>query len=235
MNNSGVDTTIFLFDFDSTFVTVEALDELANIALANAPDRAQSVAAIAEITADGMAGLIGFDESLARRFAQISPSKAHFDALVTLLKHSVSPSFVANKDFFQKNAETIYIVSGGFKDFIVPVVAEFGIDPSHVLANEFTWSSEGQTITGYDTANPLAHNGGKIKAIQALNLPKNAHKIMIGDGMTDYAVRGVGAVNEFIAYTDTVKRKPVIEVADFVATSIDDVLAHTIQPRAIQH
>lgn len=224
MNNSRPDSTIFLFDFDSTFVTVEALDELANIALAEAPDRAQRVAAIAEITADGMAGLIGFDESLAQRFAQISPSKAHFDALVSLLKSSVSPSFAANKAFFKENAENIYIVSGGFKDFIVPVVAEFGIGPSHVLANEFTWNSDGQTITGYDTSNPLAHNGGKIKAIQALNLSKNAHKIMVGDGMTDYAVRGVGLVDEFIAYTETVARKPVIEVADRVVDSLNSIL-----------
>ncbi len=224
MNNSAPDTTIFLFDFDSTFVTVEALDELANIALADAPDRAQRVAAIAEITADGMAGLIGFDESLAQRFAQISPSEAHFDALVSLLKSSVSPSFTANKAFFKQNADRIYIVSGGFKDFIVPVVADFGIDPSHVLANEFTWSSGGQTITGYDTANPLAHNGGKIKAIQALNLPKNTHKIMVGDGMTDYAVRGVGLVDEFVAYTETVARKPVIEVADRAVDSLNSIL-----------
>lgn len=224
MNNSGPNDTIFLFDFDSTFVTVEALDELANIALVDAPDHEARVAAIAEITADGMAGLIGFDESLAQRFTQISPSKAHFDALVSLLKSSVSPSFAANKAFFKQNAENIYIVSGGFKDFIVPVVADFGIDSSHVLANEFTWSSDGQTIAGYDTSNPLAHNGGKIKAIQALNLPKNAHKIMVGDGMTDYAVRGVGLVDEFVAYTETVHRKPVVEVANRTCSSLLEIV-----------
>lgn len=223
MKNSG-QPTIYLFDFDSTFVSVEALDELANIVLADTPDRAARVAAIAEITADGMAGLIGFDESLARRFKQITPTKTHVDALVSLLKQSVSPSFAENKMFFEENAEHIYIVSGGFKDFIVPVVKEFGINPSHVLANEFTWSSDGKAVTGYDASNPLAHNGGKIKVVKALRLPSDAHKIMIGDGMTDYAVRGVGLVDEFIAYTETVQRKPAIEVANRACSSLLEIV-----------
>ncbi len=42
--------------------------------------------------------------------------------------------------------------------------------------------------------------------------------------MTDYAVRGVGLVDEFVAYTETVARKPVIEVADKAVDSLDLIL-----------
>ena len=52
------------FDFDSTIVSVEGIDELAQIALANAPDRAARVAAIHAITNAGMEGAIPIDESL---------------------------------------------------------------------------------------------------------------------------------------------------------------------------
>lgn len=218
MNRLGK-KTILLFDFDSTFVTVEGLDELATIVLADAPDRLARCQAIADITAQGMSGELGFEESLALRFEQIAPSKKHVQQLVELLRASISPSFLEHKDYLRKNAENIWVVSGGFKDFIVPVVATLGIAANHVLANEFIWSDDGKTVIDYNRDNPLARNGGKIKVIKTLGLPKDTHKIMIGDGMTDYAVRGVGLVDEFVAFTETVAREPVIEVADRCAES----------------
>ena len=45
-----------VFDFDSTVVAVEGLDELARIALADDPDRERTVEAIEAITRDGMSG-----------------------------------------------------------------------------------------------------------------------------------------------------------------------------------
>ena len=38
---------------------------------------------------------------------------------------------------FKRNAEMIYVLSGGFEECIVPVVAKLGIAPDHVLANGF--------------------------------------------------------------------------------------------------
>lgn len=219
--NGDKQTTILLFDFDSTFVTVEALDELANIVLLDAPDREERVAAITVITNQGMTGEIGFADSLAQRFEQLQPTRAQLDELVEVLKANISPSFIENKAFIQHHADTIWVVSGGFKDFIVPVVAAFGISADHVLANEFIWASDGSRAIDYDRSNHLSQNGGKIKAVKALNLPNDAHKVMVGDGMTDYAIRGVGLVNEFVAFTETVARKPVVEVADRVANSLD--------------
>ena len=58
-----------VFDFDSTFTQVEGLDELADIALQGHPDQAAVVAQIRALTDRGMAGEIGFQESLAKRLA----------------------------------------------------------------------------------------------------------------------------------------------------------------------
>jgi hypothetical protein len=44
--------------------------------------------------------------------------------------------------------------------------------------------------------------------------------------MTDYLVRGVGAADVFIAYTETIRREPTVAVADYAAASFDDVLAY---------
>lgn len=216
------DSTILIFDFDSTIVTIEALDELATIALADAPDKSSRVAAIRDITERGMNGELGFSESLALRFEQIMPTKQHLAELILLLQNSISPSFLAHKDFIRENAENIWVVSGGFSDFIVPIVSELGIKPSHVLANEFIWN--GETATSYHHDNPLSKSGGKIAAIQRLSFPSSREIIMVGDGLTDYSVRGVGLADKFIAYIETIEREPTVAVADMVARSFGDVL-----------
>lgn len=46
---------IYVFDFDSTLISLESLDELASIALAGHPERAARMAALREITSQGMA------------------------------------------------------------------------------------------------------------------------------------------------------------------------------------
>ncbi|MBP9667638.1 HAD-IB family phosphatase [Candidatus Saccharibacteria bacterium] len=224
MNQEKPTNTIFIFDFDSTFCQLEALDALAQIVLADAPDRTERVAAIEAITSRGMNGEIGFGESLQQRFEQLHPTKSHIEELIIRLNAAISPSFLAHKDFIRHHAETTWIISGGFKDLIVPVVREFGIYESHVLANTFIWSSDGQTITGYDHSNPLSQDDGKLQAVKALNFPTNVHTIMVGDGMTDYSIREEGLVDEFVAFTETIAREPVIAVADRVANSFDQLL-----------
>ena len=64
MPNAAAPLPYLVFDFDSTFTQVEGLDELADIALAGRPDAAERVAQIRALTDQGMAGEIGFQESL---------------------------------------------------------------------------------------------------------------------------------------------------------------------------
>jgi hypothetical protein len=71
-----------VFDFDSTIVAVEGLDELARLALADDPARERTVEAIEAITRDGMSGAIGIDESLRRRLAMLTIERRHVDAAV---------------------------------------------------------------------------------------------------------------------------------------------------------
>ena len=56
-----------IIDLDSTFVTVESLDELAHIVLKDNPESAQRLETIRAITRAGMEGSIPFDESLSKR------------------------------------------------------------------------------------------------------------------------------------------------------------------------
>ena len=82
MPNAATPLPYLVFDFDSTFTQVEGLDELADIALAGRSDAAERVAQIRALTDQGMAGEIGFQESLARRLALLGANERHLAPLI---------------------------------------------------------------------------------------------------------------------------------------------------------
>jgi D-3-phosphoglycerate dehydrogenase len=213
--------TYLIVDFDSTFVSVEALDELAKIALRGAGDREQVVRQIETITRSAMVGEIGFAESLSGRLALFTPTDEQIRELTAFLMRHVSASVEANKLFFQEHAVQIYIVSGGFKEYIVPVVSDFGISSDHVIANTFTKSADGKII-GCDTANLMSQNNGKARSLEALGLEGKI--VTVGDGYSDYQTKAHGPSDVFIAYAENVSRKPVMSEADQVAWNFDDVV-----------
>jgi D-3-phosphoglycerate dehydrogenase len=221
-----------VFDFDSTFTQVEGLDELADIALAGQPDRAERVGQIKALTDRGMAGEIGFQESLRQRLALLGANRRHLAPLVAHLQTKVSASIRRNGDFFRQHAERIYVVSSGFREFIEPVVAEFGIGASHVLANTFTFDAEGN-ITGCDPANVLSRDGGKIRQLVLLDLDGPVY--VLGDGYTDYQIREAGLAHRFYAYTENVSRPSVVAHADEVLPTFDEFLYQLKLPMTLSY
>jgi D-3-phosphoglycerate dehydrogenase / 2-oxoglutarate reductase len=211
----------FVIDFDSTFTKVEAFDVLADISLNDHPEREERKKQIIEITNKGMDGSISFRESLERRLNLLAPGRQHLPALITKLKGSVSESFKRNKEFFQKYSDNIFIISNGFKEFIEPIVIEFGIKPENILANEFRFDEEGRVV-GFDEENPLSANGGKVTQLKKLNLPGDVY--VIGDGYTDYEIKHAGLANKFFAFTENVERENVKSKADHIAPSLDEFL-----------
>ena len=221
-----------VFDFDSTFTQVEGLDELATIALAGQPDQAQRVAAIKALTDQGMAGEIGFQESLSKRLALLGAHRQHLGQLVQQLRGQVSASIQRNGAFFRQHADRIYVVSSGFREFIEPIVAEFGILPGHVLANTFTFDEAG-AITGCDPANVLSRDGGKIQQLRELHLDGDVY--VLGDGYTDYQIREAGLANRFYAYTENVSRPRVVAHADEVLPTFDEFLYQLKLPMTLSY
>jgi D-3-phosphoglycerate dehydrogenase / 2-oxoglutarate reductase len=211
----------FVIDFDSTFTKVEAFDVLADISLKDHPEREDRKKQIIQITNQGMDGSISFRESLERRLNLLSPNRQHLNPLVNELRGSVSESFKRNKDFFRDYADNIYIISNGFKEFIEPIVTEFGIKSENILANEFRFDREGKVV-GFDDTNPLSANGGKVEQLKRLNLPGDVY--VIGDGYTDYEIKHAGLANKFYAFTENVERESVKTKADHITPSLDEFL-----------
>lgn len=207
----------FVFDFDSTIIKFEGLDELARIAFRNNKELLDEFEAI---TRQGMAGKLGFHESLSKRLKILKANKEHIKELIMLLKNNISESMKNNKEFFKENRDKIYIFSGGFKEFIIPTLEEFDIRPDHVFANNFIYDEKGN-ILWFNEDNIMCRSDAKIIKLKELNLGENV--TVVGDGYTDYLMKEAGLAKTFIAYTENVRREEVAEKADMVAGSFDDI------------
>ncbi|HET7922364.1 MAG TPA: phosphoglycerate dehydrogenase, partial [Gammaproteobacteria bacterium] len=211
----------FIFDFDSTFARGEMLEQLAALVLTGAPEREATLARIAELTRAAMEGRMAYAESLRARLALIPARRVHLDALIAQVRGNVTPSFLNNRAFFIAHAAHIYVVSSGLRDVILPVAEDFGIPARHVFGNQLHFDAADR-CTGVDEGNPLAQDDGKLAVVRALGL--TGEVCMVGDGMSDYAVRKAGLATHFYAFTENVRREPVVAVADREAPSLDEVL-----------
>ncbi|WP_295654117.1 HAD-IB family phosphatase [uncultured Mucilaginibacter sp.] len=222
----------FIIDFDSTFTQVEALDELARISLKDHPDREKIYLQIEELTNAAMEGRLSFSESLEGRVKLLQANQTHLQALVKHLRRKVSASFSRNKNFFRDHQDEVLIVSGGFKEFITPVVSEYFIKKENIYANTFVFDDEGNII-GYDHDNPLSQEGGKVKLLKKLDL--QGEIFGIGDGHSDFQLKESGMIKTFFAFTENIERKAVAEKADHVTPSFDEFLYLNNFPRAISY
>jgi D-3-phosphoglycerate dehydrogenase len=211
----------FIFDFDSTFIKVEALDVLCEVIYEDSAAGVQILNEIQRLTNLGMEGKLSLKESLTSRIQLLQANRDHLGTTIEELKKKVTASVIRNRAFFKQHRDNIYIISNGFKEIIIPIVQEYGIKPEHVLANTFKFDHDGKII-GFDEKDELCENQGKVKKIKALNLKGEA--IMIGDGYTDYETLEGGAVSKFFAFTENVSRKIVVDKADRIAPSLDEIL-----------
>ncbi|WP_316826700.1 HAD-IB family phosphatase [Pedobacter miscanthi] len=222
----------YIIDFDSTFTQVEALDELARISLRNHPDKEAIFQKIEDYTNFAMEGKLSFSESLAQRVKLLEANEDHLKQLIKHLKKKVSTSFSRNADFFKKHADEVLIVSGGFKEFITPVVSQYHIKKENIYANTFVTTGDGKIID-YDHANPLSEEGGKVKLLQHLKL--EGELFGIGDGYSDFQLRESGIINKFFAFTENIARESIVSKADHVTPSFDEFLYVNDLPRAISY
>jgi len=222
----------YIIDFDSTFTQVEALDELARISLKNHPDKEAIFQKIEDYTNFAMEGKLSFSESLAQRVKLLEANEDHLKQLIKHLKKKVSTSFSRNADFFKKHADEVLIVSGGFKEFITPVVSQYHIKKENIYANTFVTTGDGKIID-YDHANPLSEEGGKVKLLQHLKL--EGELFGIGDGYSDFQLRESGIINKFFAFTENIARESIVSKADHVTPSFDEFLYVNDLPRAISY
>ncbi|PIB23651.1 3-phosphoglycerate dehydrogenase [Maribacter sp. 4U21] len=222
----------YVFDFDSTLTRVEALDVLAEMTLQGKSNKEEIINEIQKITNLGIDGDISFTESLEKRIKLLNANKSDLEGLVEELRQKISKSIASNKEFFEKYADDIYVISCGFKEFIDPIVKEYNIPSERVYANTFTFDEDGN-IVGFDEDNVLSQHNGKIECLKQMNLEGEVQ--VIGDGYSDYVMREAGIADKFFAYTENVHRDKAADNADHVTPSLDEFLFVNDLPRNISY
>jgi phosphoserine phosphatase SerB len=207
----------FVFDFDSTLVTIETLDTL----LKNCASDDETRRRIDDITARAMNGELDFGASLSGRLRLAKVRTEHFTQMAGKIADFITPGMDDVLDFLRRKGQELFIVSGGFTEIVRPAAGLFGVPEDHCFANDCIAGEDGD-VTGVRTENPLAHEGGKQEILRALKkenrLPGTV--VMLGDGMSDYAVYADGLAGLFVGCGFNVVRPRVKAAAPvFVETT----------------
>jgi len=189
------DYRLLAFDMDSTLITIECIDEMADFAGLKA-----EVAAITEATMRGE--IVDFDESLRRRVALLAGLDAAvlgrvFDERLRLSVGAL-PLLAAAR---QSGLKTL-LVSGGFDYFTGRLLADLGLD--------YTRSNTLEIVDGKLTGRlpgPIVNARAKAQALldTCRTIGCNpAQAIAIGDGANDLEMMAIAGVS--VAY----HAKPVV-------------------------
>ena len=209
-----------IFDFDSTLLKLETIEILADFALKKNPEKEVILNKIKKITALAMNGKMLFSLALKERISLLKINHKHVEDTVQFLETQLSDSFHKNIHLFKENMNNCFVVSGGFKEIIIPILTPYGFNKNNIYANTFIYDNEGGLTV--DEKNVLSKDDGKKNA--AKNIPGN--KIIIGDGYTDYELKKSGTAKKFILFTENIYRKELIDKADFIANNFNDVFKY---------
>jgi phosphoserine phosphatase len=188
------------FDVDSTLVTIEGIDVLAN----GNPE-------IVRLTEAAMNGEIAIDEVYGRRLELIRPSRADVEALgaryVASLVNGAEETIGALRDA----GAHIHLVTAGIAQAIAPLAEKLGIAARnvHAVALEF---DEAGDYRDFDRRCLLTRNGGKELVVHAILARAKGTSAFIGDGVSDLETKPV--VDLFIGFGGVHLRERVKENAE---------------------
>jgi phosphoserine phosphatase len=188
------DMRLLAIDMDSTLITIECIDEVADLAGVKAE--------VSAITAAAMAGELDYTQSLRRRVQLLRGLDQGALARVYDERLRLSPGAETMLAAVQGAGVKTLLVSGGFSYFTERLKARLGFDYSTANVLEI----EDHRLSGRVTGNIVDAEGkaAKLRALRdELGIAK-AEIIAIGDGANDLAMMAEAGVS--IAY----RAKPVV-------------------------
>ncbi|MCK6576687.1 MAG: haloacid dehalogenase-like hydrolase [Anaerolineae bacterium] len=208
---------LIFFDCDSTLSAIEGIDELARF---KGKEWRVSV-----LTQKAMDGDLDLREVYGKRLAAIRPTRGQLKAIEHRYFETMVPdteAVLAALRFLNKH---VFIVSGGLADPVRGFGARLGVPPERIRAvdleyNELAgewwryhepWTQQGQTYFAYDEG-PLTLSSGKPQIVGELAGDLPGRRMMIGDGASDLAVKGV--VDLFVGFGGVVARPKVRDASD---------------------
>jgi phosphoserine phosphatase len=206
------DFGLLALDMDSTLITVECIDEIA--------DFAGRRAEIAAVTAAAMRGEIDWPKSLRERVFALGGLDESVLERVYRERLVLSPGAEVLIEAARRCGLKTLLVSGGFTYFTDRLRDRLGLDEAH--ANELV--IESGRIAGR-VAGPLVDAGGKARHVarmrEALALAKD-RVLVIGDGANDLAMMEEAGTSIAFRAKEIVKDRATYALSH---TGLDGVLA----------
>jgi len=203
------------FDVDSTLVTLEGIDVLAD----GNPE-------IAKLTAAAMNGEIALDEVYERRLAAIQPTLRAVKALGERYCASLVPGAAETVAALHGLGVQVHLVTAGIAQAIAPLAASLGIPPRcvHAVGLQF----DGDRYAGFDRRSFLTRTGGKELVVRDVRARSHGKAAFLGDGISD--LEAAPAVDLFIGFGGVAVRPVVRERAQAFETTFAGVRERLIDP-----
>jgi phosphoserine phosphatase len=195
------DFRLVAMDMDSTLITIECIDEIA--------DMHGLKPQVAEITEAAMRGELDFAASLARRVALLKGLNASALQRVYDERLRISTGGEAMLDAAREAGLKTLLVSGGFTFFTERLQARLGLDHSHANVLEVEHGClTGRVIGGIVDAEEKMRTVQRVCAGMGID-PKQA--IVMGDGANDLKMMGIAGLS--VAF----RAKPVVRAQADIA------------------
>jgi len=198
---SLADVRLVAMDMDSTLITIECIDEIA--------DMQGLKPQVSEITEAAMRGELDFSESLRRRVALLAGLDAGALQRVYDERLRISPGGEAMLKAVQAAGIKTLLVSGGFTFFTERLGARLGLDYTHANVLEIADGKlTGRVVGGIVDAEEKKHTVERVCAELGIS-PSQA--VVMGDGANDLSMMGIAGLS--VAF----RAKPVVRAQADVA------------------
>ncbi|MBJ6120775.1 phosphoserine phosphatase SerB [Sphingomonas mollis] len=188
---------LLVADMDSTMITVECIDELA--------DYAGIKAEVAEVTERAMRGELDFEGALDARVALLAGLDESAIDRCLAERVTITPGARELVRTMRARGALAVLVSGGFTRFAEPVAAEIGFD--RAIANRLL--IENGRLTG-KVARPIVGAATKEETLRSTTAERglaSAETLAVGDGANDLPM--IRAAGLGVAY----RAKPIVAAA----------------------
>lgn len=201
-----------VLDVDSTLSGIEGIDWLA-------ARRGDIVAQrVATLTRNAMSGAARLEDVYGVRLSTIRPRREDLDALSRAYVEHLAPGALEAIAELRRAGVQIVLMSGGLRHAMVRLAFHLGVDLDDVHAVDVRFDAVG-AYTGFDASSILTTSGGKARLLAELAI--DAPVLIVGDGITDLAMRSV--TGKFAAFTGFVQREPVVRDADYTVNTFGEL------------